>query len=144
MISRKPKGVFKLTSVQNLIPPSPKVLAAGSLVFVLLVLVTPGPVIEWLKLMIALPVRPPSASEFPTDKVVHCMMFAVCGFLVCRAWLATRGAMFIIAMLLAYAGLTEIIQMMVPGRSGSVMDWLADAVGILLGFWWARRLGQKA
>jgi len=144
MIKRKPKVVTKLTSVQNLIPPSPKVQAGISLVFILLLLSTPGPVIEWLKLMIALPVRPPSASAFPTDKVVHCMMFAVSGFLVCRAWLSTRGAMAIIAMLLAYAGLTEVIQMMVPGRSGSVMDWLADAVGILLGVWWYKRLGQKA
>ncbi|MDO9476103.1 MAG: VanZ family protein [Pseudohongiella sp.] len=137
-----------MTSVQNLIPPSPKVspkvLAAGSLVFVLLVLVTPGPVIEWLKTIMALPIRPPSESAFPMDKVVHCMMFAVSGFLVCRAWLPTRGAMLIIAMLLAFAALTEVMQMVVPGRSGSVMDWLADGVGVLLGFWWAQRLAQKA
>lgn len=132
-----------MTSVQKMIAPTPKVLAIGSLVFVLLVLVTPGPVIEWLKAIMALPIRPPSASEFPMDKVVHCMMFAVSGFLVCRAWLPTRGAIFIIAMLLAFAALTEVMQMVVPGRSGSVMDWLADGVGVLLGFWWAQRLVKK-
>jgi len=146
MSNSKPGNGMKFTSVQKMIPPSPKVpkvQAVMSLVCVFVILTTPGPVIEWLKIILGLSVMPPSESIFPTDKVVHCMMFAVCGFLVCRAWLLTSVVWIVFVMLVGFAGMTEVIQMVVPGRSGSAMDWLADGVGIVLGFWWYQRFSQK-
>ncbi|MCP4010808.1 MAG: VanZ family protein, partial [Proteobacteria bacterium] len=38
----------------------------------------------------------------------------------------------LILMLIAYAALTEILQHFVPGRSFSVLDWVADSLGVLV------------
>jgi VanZ family protein len=38
-----------------------------------------------------------------------------------------------LAALLIFAALTESLQMVIPGRSGDLMDFLADATGVLMG-----------
>jgi VanZ family protein len=141
MINRKPDSESKFTIDQKNIPPSAveKRLALLALAFVLLVLLTPGPLIEAIKNMLSMPITPPTESAFPADKVVHCMMFAVCGFLVARAWADRFSLVFLVVGLLVFAGFTELFQSVVPGRSGDVADFLADAVGIFTGVWWFRR-----
>jgi hypothetical protein len=143
MNSRKPEKSEKHTTDQKMISPSlgqhPSQQAAFALTLVLLMLLTPGPVIEAISVWLAMPVMPPSESEFPTDKVVHCLMFAVCAFLSFRAWGVRFGVMIVLVALMMFAGLTEFLQMLIPGRSGNLPDFLADATGVLMGYWWYRR-----
>lgn len=148
MNSRKPENNVRHTSDQKMISPSPSVpspslppslQAVVAWVLVLLMLMTPGPVIEAISAWFAMPVMPPSESEFPTDKVVHCLMFAACSFLSFRAWGVHFGVMIVLFALMMFAGLTEFLQMLIPGRSGNLLDFLADAFGVLMGYWWYRR-----
>lgn len=144
MSSRKPVNDSKNIIDQKMISLSPSQQAAFALALVLLMLVTPGPVIEAISAWLAMPVMPPSESEFPTDKVVHFAMFAVCSFLSFRAWAVRTGAMMMLLALMMFAGLTEFLQMLIPGRSGNFFDFLADAIGVLVGYWWYRRsTGRK-
>jgi hypothetical protein len=139
MNSRKPDNDDKHTTDQKMISPSPSQQAVIALTLVLLMLVTPGPVIEAITAWLVMPVVPPSESEFPTDKVVHFAMFAVCAFLSFRAWGVRFGVMMVLLALMMFAGLTELLQMLIPGRSGNLLDYLADATGVLMGYWWYRR-----
>ena len=78
------------------------------------------------------------------DKVVHLLMYA--GFTFATIWgyrkpFCERGAgyrkkMLWMAILIGifYGALTEIMQeTLIPLRTGSVYDWIADAIGSLLG-----------
>jgi len=136
MNKRKPMKEKKYTTDQKMISPSPVQQAAFALTIVLMMLVTPGPVIESISAWLAMPVMPATESEFPTDKVVHFAMFAVCAFLSFQAWAGRLGTLVMLASLLMFAGLTEFLQMVIPGRSGNLLDFLADATGVLMGFWW--------
>ena len=149
MNSCKPDNDEKHTTDQKMISPSPLQQSSAqqavmALTLVLLMLVTPGPVIEAITAWLAMPVMPPSESEFPTDKVVHCMMFAACAFLSFRAWGMRFGVMIMLVALVMFAGLTEFLQMLIPGRSGNLLDFLADAMGVLMGYWWYRRGAGRA
>ncbi len=63
------------------------------------------------------------------DKLLHFAGFFVLGALgKLAAW---HTSMFKLALsLVAYAVLTEILQHFIPGRSFSMLDWAADALGI--------------
>lgn len=80
-----------------------------------------------------------------SDAVVHAVMYTILGLLVVRAasrtwsksdfriyasnaWLITAG----------FGGLDELHQALIPYRTCSLWDWIADAVGALiaLGIWW--------
>ena len=78
------------------------------------------------------------------DKVVHLLMYAVFAFLCLwgyRQQYTTRRrgyrkkALLLAAVIgIAYGGLTEIIQEnFVPGRIGDRFDFLADAIGTIVG-----------
>ncbi len=78
------------------------------------------------------------------DKVAHALMYAVFAFLCLwgyrhsyrTAETSRRKKSLVLATLIgiAYGGFTEIMQeYLVPGRIGDVMDFLADALGTLLG-----------
>ena len=80
-----------------------------------------------------------------TDKVVHCLLFAllaVTGLLARPRW--------ILLALVGYAALSEVLQQLITPlhRSGDVLDALTDVVGIGLG--WAisalvaRRVSARA
>lgn len=76
----------------------------------------------------AVPAAPPGS-----DKVVHVVVFgllAVTGLITgFRRWPLALS-------LLGYAALSEVIQAIPAlGRGASVGDWIADAVGVALGFW---------
>lgn len=76
------------------------------------------------------------ASDVPTappgvDKLVHLGLFAA---LAASGRWAGIGARVLAPLLLAYAAGSELLQgLAVLDRSVSLADWLADAVGILLG-----------
>ncbi|MFP5072897.1 VanZ family protein [Pseudonocardia nantongensis] len=66
-----------------------------------------------------------------TDKVVHLLLFAV---LAVTARTAGWRAAPVLAGLLGYAALSEVLQALLPlGRSGDVLDGLVDVAGALLG-----------
>ncbi len=65
------------------------------------------------------------------DKVVHLLLFAALA--VAGRW-AGVGRAFLAGSLVLYAAGSEVVQGLdVVGRSASVADWLADAVGVLAG-----------
>ena len=78
------------------------------------------------------------------DKVVHLFMYAFFAFLCIwgyRQQYAAKGrgyrnkALLLAAVIsIAYGGLTEIMQEhLVPGRTGDCFDFLADAIGTIVG-----------
>lgn len=78
----------------------------------------------------------PSVGIPNLDKVVHCGMF---GFVtLCFYWeyfkAVSKTPQFLISTgcLVAFGGLTEIIQIYIPGRSCDYRDLIADSIGILL------------
>jgi hypothetical protein len=82
----------------------------------------------------------------PSDALVHAALFAVLMVLLARAWRLgalphpspspSRGQALAAAFTtsLCYGALTELWQHLVPGRSGDVMDIVADGAGAVLGF----------
>jgi VanZ family protein len=85
--------------------------------------------------------------DFVGRKIVHFLEYAVLAWLWCRAFtgsgaLALRTSA-VVAVLLAsaYAASDEYHQTFVPGRAGTVRDWLIDTAGALVGaaVWLRRR-----
>ena len=85
---------------------------------------------------------------FGWDKVGHFILYGILGVLVFRA-LSDRRSAFGLAVLLcvAYGLLDEIHQIFVPGRTPSIWDLTADAIGATAGIQLLliriRRAGQK-
>lgn len=68
-----------------------------------------------------------------SDKLVHASLFALLGWLGARSWgLAAQRWRLVVGLLLLGA-LTESLQSLIPGRSASLGDWLADASGLAVG-----------
>lgn len=106
-------------------------------------LVVWGPAVAWaavLFLLSELRGVPLNATFATNDKLIHVAMYAVMGSALGWAWFASRrngraarhGVA--IGLGLLYGGVDEIHQYFVPGRMPSVADWIADAVGVLLGY----------
>lgn len=66
------------------------------------------------------------------DKVLHATAFLVLAVLVDYSFPAASFAVGKISLLLVYGIAIEITQHFLPFRSFSLLDWLADAVGVLL------------
>ena len=85
-----------------------------------------------------LPNRIASLPSNQTDKFVHVAAFAVLAWLLATAWQASVGWLnrrhlwFVWLTIVLYAVVDELTQLLV-GRTASVADWLADAVGAALG-----------
>ena len=78
------------------------------------------------------PVTPDEAGAHGLDKVVHALLFGA------LALAAQRAHGFGLLLLRAYAGLSELLQALLPlGRDGGIGDLLADAAGALLAWRWA-------
>ncbi|MEK8050715.1 VanZ family protein [Ideonella sp. DXS22W] len=93
-------------------------------------------VVSWL----AFNPKPPAGATLGWDKLNHASAFAALAFCAARAHVGATGR--IVAGLLAYGALIEVVQSMVPGRSGEVADLLADAVGLGAGLLLAQALGR--
>lgn len=78
-------------------------------------------------------VDPPGVSW---DKANHLIAFAVMAWLADLGWPAKRQAPLRWGLLLAYGLLIEAVQHFLPLRHFSLLDWLADGLGLLvyLGF----------
>lgn len=76
------------------------------------------------------------------DKVAHFGLYAVLGWLTARALLERTAARLgaAVAGLGAFAAADELHQLLIPGRSASVLDWLADLAGLALGLLLAAHL----
>ena len=75
------------------------------------------------------------------DKVIHVFIFAVPALTALMVGIRARWALVILAV---HAPVSELIQHLVlPHRSGDVLDVLADLTGVVLGGWaylaWTRR-----
>lgn len=75
------------------------------------------------------------------DKLEHAGTFFT---LMVLAWLSYRQALFRLAMLLiAYGVLIECIQAFIPSRSFSLLDVVADSLGVLPAYWLMLRAESK-
>lgn len=100
------------------------------------------PVWAYSAIIFYLSSRPGSDVQIPWqigDKVAHLIEYAILGFLVLWAYLKTRSEKQMILWLWAILwcmlfGLSdEWHQSFVPGREVSILDWIADAIGSMLG-----------
>jgi hypothetical protein len=94
-----------------------------------------GAVVAWAALIFALSSIPDLGTglggwDLALRKVAHAAEFAVLGFLLLRALGRERPAL---ALGIAYAVSDELHQHFVPGRLGSPLDVLVDAVGVAVG-----------
>lgn len=77
---------------------------------------------------------PPPDLHLGWDKLNHTVAFAALGFCAALGWPAPRWArLAVLAALLAFGGMIELVQHFVPNRSAEWGDLLADAIGIGLG-----------
>jgi VanZ family protein len=74
------------------------------------------------------------------DKLLHVVGYAVLA--VIRLWAApardARSVLAVVVAVTAFGGAVELLQWPIPGRSVSLLDLVADAVGAVLGTagWW--------
>jgi VanZ family protein len=98
--------------------------------------------IAWIIIVLFLIAWPfpdiPEVAQFDySDKLVHMILFGLIAFLANRSGLErglgqmTSGVIGFLAGS-AYAGLAEIIQIFVPGRSCSIYDFYAGVIGAIM------------
>lgn len=66
------------------------------------------------------------------DKLIHFSAFFLLAGMFALSWQRFSCVQWFTSLLL-YAALTEVLQHFIPGRSFSIMDWLADGLGITAG-----------
>jgi VanZ family protein len=72
------------------------------------------------------------------DKVEHTAAYCGLALLLCAAWAVFRPpgwamAAVVVAIAAGYGALDEASQLLVPGRSADVRDWIADVAGAIAG-----------
>lgn len=70
------------------------------------------------------------------DKFIHLLMFATWGIAVRFDFNRTPfrfGLFFLLG--IAFGALSEVLQILVEGRSVDIFDMLADVVGLIIGLW---------
>jgi VanZ family protein len=109
----------------------------------------------WMTLTVILstfPVHELGPDVSNADKIGHAAVYAVLAFLCAVAWSRHRRSWYAaaeksLAMALAFGALMELVQSRV-GRDPSLADWLADAVGAVvgIGIWraWRAVMGSTA
>ena len=70
------------------------------------------------------------------DKLEHALTFALLAGAGCRVW---GDARCVVVALLTYGVVIELLQSLTPYRSAEALDLLADALGLFVGVWLARR-----
>lgn len=90
-----------------------------------------------IEVLTTVPHPPTFGAPSGSDKVAHAALYGVLGFLVMRATHrarpSPRSALAVLMALLVWGALDEWHQMLIPSRSATVGDWVADAVGAALG-----------
>ena len=75
------------------------------------------------------------------DKVRHLLAFSTLALVASLGWTpGRRTTLYVACGLMAYGLLIELVQTLLPTRSGSAADWLADGVGIAIGLLMFRAL----
>lgn len=85
----------------------------------------------------------PSVPHMPTtgwDKSNHLLAFTVLALF--GQWAYPKSTMVVLMGLLVYGGLIEALQTLALDRFAEWADWLADCLGVLLG--WGLRTGLKS
>ncbi len=79
--------------------------------------------------------RIPESRLFSMDKLLHLLEFMVLGVLVVLSFkeITLRSFIYAIIGCLVFAAVNEFIQMMIPGRSPDVNDFIADNIGVWIG-----------
>ncbi len=99
------------------------------------------PAILWALLIFILSsqsrLKPPDLGFTAADKVAHIIEYGIFGWLLLRSFsrlFLTNHKIFSVVFIAGtlYASSDEIHQLFVPGRLGTIGDFLADTVGILL------------
>lgn len=119
-----------------------------ALVCTVVILLVPGDsvahakerIASWLPFAVAIEAADATANF---DKLVHASLFAVLGWLAARSWVDAGSRSWAVAGLLLLGVATELLQTLVPGRSASIGDWLADAIGLACGFWMALKVPDQ-
>lgn len=109
------------------------------------------PVVLYVALIFTVSAQPHlhAPVEFKSsDKIYHCLEYGVLGWLLARAFAATRTwvrlvvpALIAIAIGVTIAASDELFQSTVPGRESSALDAAADTIGFAAAQWlfWRRR-----
>ena len=93
----------------------------------------------WLFLVPLTPL--PDISLVGLDKVVHALLFL--WLTLTALWVWHRTA--VVYALLVFGALIELTQGLTPYRSPEMLDWLADAIGVLLAWcFWRYKLSAKS
>jgi len=87
-------------------------------------------------LVLALMSKPPRVLTTGWDKSNHVLAFTVLALMAFNAY--RRHLALSLAGLLAYGGMIELLQALTPTRTGELADLLADAVGLALGYGFAK------
>jgi len=88
--------------------------------------------------VLALTPTPPRQMDLGWDKLNHAMAFAALAVCAVFGWPNSRAArLAVLLALLVYGGAIELLQRLVPNRSGEWADLGADAIGIGIGAWLA-------
>lgn len=92
---------------------------------------------------LALMPAPPRELSTGWDKLNHVLAFAALAFSA-RLSFPRRPLWHVVLGLLAFGGLIELVQLVVPGRSCDWEDLMADAIGIAVGLLAARLVWRAA
>lgn len=78
------------------------------------------------------------------DKLLHAGEYGIFGFLLMRSghWLSV-GPFLTALPGIFYGALDEIHQLWIPGRHADGWDFLADAIGVILGIWIYREMKRQ-
>ncbi len=79
-----------------------------------------------------LPNLPPT-EKYNLDKFIHGGAYAALAFLSCFFISSRKNGLLFLVIIIAIGGGIEILQNFLPGRSGTIGDFIADSLGVLLG-----------
>jgi VanZ family protein len=83
-------------------------------------------------------------SKFLVAKTIHVAAYAVLTILSAWLFVPVRFRLLLLAFVMAHGTATELLQHLVPGRSGSLYDVGFDQLGVFIGLalswkWWTRQ-----
>ncbi len=86
---------------------------------------------------------PPAKDPVPyLDKAQHIFIFIVLSMLGLLAY--AQGIRKMIIFLVTYAAISEVLQfLLTTTRTGEVKDWVADCIGIAIGYWFFSCFNSK-
>lgn len=87
----------------------------------------------------SLPKIPAPRRDFSLDKLAHFVVYFLWGYSLSRVWnlkdlLKRKFALCMILSLLLFPAFDELHQFIIPGRNPSLLDWIFDIAGSLIGF----------